>query len=461
MTKYYLKYSRLIMLFAFLHLAASVIFHILHVSDTIILTLLTMAMVLIISVKERLSVEFTSINVIFVNIAGYLLGIALASILGLFLESDILIHGASTFLTTCLVGITIVWFTRIFNSPNTEERTPISEDQLMWMGLAVGIIFILRILVNALTNSKMFLGGGILSIVSGFVSNSVIMLTLICVTIIAIQYFHTIHGRMKVLGSLAVTAVFIVTLSGISALMVAYGLPFRIDLTVTFREFLELFIVALICETTIFSIIYMSDYAVTARRAAEAAKMKANTAQAQYINLKQLVNPHFLFNSLNVLDYLVAEGNTSQSREYIRKLSGMYRYMLNNENRPVVTLSEELEYTGMYVDLMKVRFPEGFLIETDIPDEDLDRLTVTYSVQMLIENALKHNTVSADNPLTVRISSDGRSVCVSNNLIPKIETSQSTGIGLKYISRNYIDRTGKDISVERTATDYSVTMPLL
>ena len=139
----------------------------------------------------------------------------------------------------------------------------------------------------------------------------------------------------------------------------------------------------------------------------------------------------------------------------------MYRYMLNNENRPVVTLSEELEYTGMYVDLMKVRFPEGFLIETDIPDEDLDRLTVTYSVQMLIENALKHNTVSADNPLTVRISSDGRSVCVSNNLIPKIETSQSTGIGLKYISRNYIDRTGKDISVERTATDYSVTMPLL
>lgn len=108
-----------------------------------------------------------------------------------------------------------------------------------------------------------------------------------------------------------------------------------------------------------------------------------------------------------------------------------------------------------------MRFPEGFLVENRTREEDKDRFVVTYSVQMLIENAIKHNAVSADRPLMIRISSDGNTVTVTNNLIPKLTTPASTGIGLKYISRNYLDRCGHEISANRTGTDYTVSLPLL
>ena len=193
----------------------------------------------------------------------------------------------------------------------------------------------------------------------------------------------------------------------------------------------------------------------------EAERGRANRAQHEYRQLKQQVNPHFLFNSLNILDCLIADGKGPEARDYVHKLAALYRYMLRSENEPVVQLAEEMEYVRMYLDLLKVRFSEGLDVETDLQEEDLNRYIVKYSLQMLIENAQKHNSITPAEPLRLRISSDGVFVSVRNNRIPKLTPPESTGLGLKYISQAYRERSGKDIRIRETDHEYQVELPLL
>ena len=217
----------------------------------------------------------------------------------------------------------------------------------------------------------------------------------------------------------------------------------------------------MIIEAAIYSIVYMIDSAQAARRSMVTERDRANLAKFEYLNLKRQVNPHFLFNSLNILDCLIADGKNDDARDFVRKLSRLYRYMLRNENEPLVSLSEEMEYVDMYVDLLKLRFGDGLIVEKDIREEDLNRYIVKYSVQMLIENANKHNSVSTSEPLKVSIRTDGEKVEVTNNRNPKLTETESTGLGLKYIRQNYLDRGGKDIVIDNNDEYYRVALPLL
>lgn len=205
----------------------------------------------------------------------------------------------------------------------------------------------------------------------------------------------------------------------------------------------------------------MINYALTARQKVDREKEKKHVAQFRYQKLKRQVNPHFLFNSLNALDCLVCEEKTEQASTYIHKLASVYRYMIRSEEEVVVTLGEELTFVGMYIDLLKVRFPEGFDVHIDVPAEDQARFVLPCSIQLLIENATKHNTVSVENPLIIKVVSDGIQVKVSNNIIPKVTSTPSTGLGQKYIRQQYLDLSGKPILIEKNETTYSVTLPLL
>ena len=135
--------------------------------------------------------------------------------------------------------------------------------------------------------------------------------------------------------------------------------------------------------------------------------------------------------------------------------------MIKSEDEELVKLSDELVFIEKYTDLLKVRFTEGLQIETDIDDGCLNRLILPCSLQLLIENATKHNAVSADNPLKIKIEASDGTIRVKNNIIPKITRSQSTGLGHKYISRQYLDLCGKSIDIDITENDYCVTVPLL
>lgn len=196
-------------------------------------------------------------------------------------------------------------------------------------------------------------------------------------------------------------------------------------------------------------LVFLAEYALRISARAQQDQEKARLAQYSYLKLKQQVNPHFLFNSLNVLDCLVNEQKTEQSSTYIHKLAGIYRYMIGSEDRTLVPLRDEMEFVGQYVDLMLVRFPKGLEVEIDIPESILSRNVVPCAVQMLVENATKHNVVSESKPLHIHIGIDEFDrLVVINNIRPK-RTSRpdSTGLGLKYIQEQYLDLSGRGIEI--------------
>ena len=212
---------------------------------------------------------------------------------------------------------------------------------------------------------------------------------------------------------------------------------------------------------TLAVVVVLAEYALRLQRRALAANEQANLAQYRYHKLKQQVNPHFLFNSLNVLDYLIQEQTREDASRYTHKLAEVYRYMIRSEDETTVRLRDEMEFVTKYADLLQVRFPEGLEVQADTPEEAVARSVVPCCVQLLVENALKHNAVQPDHPLRIGISSDGESVTVTNNRIPKFRRVASTGLGLQYIRQQYQDLSGKSITVLEDEQNYTVTLPLL
>ena len=139
----------------------------------------------------------------------------------------------------------------------------------------------------------------------------------------------------------------------------------------------------------------------------------------------------------------------------------LYRYLIETEEEKLVPLSEEMDFVNKYTDLMKVRFESSLKVETEIEEETAGKFVVPCSIQLLIENATKHNAVSEETPLRISVKVEDESVSVKNNLSPKITSIQSTGLGQTYIRQLYQDLSGKQIKIEKNETDYCVTLPLL
>ena len=205
----------------------------------------------------------------------------------------------------------------------------------------------------------------------------------------------------------------------------------------------------------------MISYAITAQLEMQAEREKANLAQYRYIKLKRQVNPHFLFNSLNVLDSIICENKPEQASLYTHKLAGIYRYIIKSEDEDIVPLRDELVFVQLYIDLMKLRFPEGFDVKINVPEEHMARFVLPCSIQLLIENATKHNAVSVDNPLLIKIEIKDDAIHVSNNIVSKVTVSPSTGLGQQYISHMYKDLSDKPVEIIKNEEFYCVILPLL
>ena len=325
----------------------------------------------------------------------------------------------------------------------------------------MGVIFVLRLAYVELFSSPSFSTDRLYHMADLLASNSAALIILLCVNIIYVRHTRRRETRHGPIAEIAAFLLFVLLTSACVALITGLHLPFAFDRSFTAREFLQLWIITLLVEVILYSVVFMVDYALVARAVLRAERGKAHQAQFRYMKLKQQVNPHFLFNSLNILDCLVCEQRTEQASVYIHKLAGIYRYMLQNEEETLVRLHEEMAFVGMYVDLLQVRFPEGFRVETDISDEVMNRHVLPCSVQLLIENAIKHNSVGADRPLVIRIVAEAEAVTVSNNLQLKVSGNPSTRVGLNYIRQQYLDLSGIPIGIRRTDTEYCVTLPLL
>lgn len=456
-----LKVSGIIHLFAALHAAVALLCRIAGVNDELVLTLLTIVLIVLICLKRGVNVEFTASSVIIVNVIGYLLGTGGAELLERIIRSPLAVHAVSTFLTTELLGWGLVWFTRFFRRGDDAPRSASWNPRIGLMLLAVGAIFVLRLAYVELFATPSFSADRLYQMADLLISNSVALIILLCVNIIFVRHMRR-HGERPVFAKGLELSVFVVLTTVAVTLIAELRLPFNFNGAFSWREFFQLSILTLLVEATLYSVIFMVDYALVARAVLRAERGRTHQAQFLYMKLKQQLNPHFLFNSLNILDCLVCEQRTEQASAYIHKLAGVYRYMLRNEEETLVLLKEELDFVAKYVDLLQVRFPDGFRVETDIADGALPRHVVPCSLQLLIENAIKHNAVEASSPLVIRIVATADSVTVTNNLQPKVSSgAASTHVGLNYIRQQYLDLANLPIGIVRTGTEYRVTLPLL
>lgn len=446
-----IKVSLIIHIFALLHAAVALVCRTAGIDDELFLTILTMAMSIIICMRQGLKIEFTAAVVIIVNIIGFTLGTLGAKALLTFINSDSAVHALSTLITTEILGWCIVALTNVFRDKTEDAGQLGSSPYLKWLLLIASGIFMLRILIVVLFARVSFEQGKVWDVTGKVMSNSFATIMLICVNIL---FIRSIEKRPKPASRISTVAIYVAFML-LAALLEAFLVGFEDT------DFTLLAGISLIVQITIYCIVYMINYTIKAQNEMQTEREKANMAQYRYLKLKRQVNPHFLFNSLNILDCMVCEGKTEQSSVYIHKLAGIYRYMIRSEEEQVVPLREELEFVGKYVDLLKVRFPEGLEVNMDVQQEALARYVLPCSIQLLIENATKHNAVTPENPLVIEVKVQDDTVCVSNNLLPKVTKNPSTGLGQKYIRQLYQDLSGKQIDIEQTADRYCVTLPLL
>ena len=336
-----LKVSGIIHLFAVLHAVVALSCHLAGINDELVLTLLTIVLIVLICLKRGLNVEFTAASVIVVNVIGYLLGTGGAQLIELLLHAPPVVHAVSTFITTEILGWSIVWFTKLFRrGDDTASRSSAWTPRIGLLLLAVGVIFVLRLAYVELFASPSFSSDRLYHMADLLASNSAALIILLCVNIIYVRHTRRRETRHGLIAEIAAFLLFVLLTSACVALITGLHLPFAFDRSFSAREFLQLWIVTLLVEVTLYSVVFMVDYALVARAVLRAERGKAHQAQFRYMKLKQQVNPHFLFNSLNILDCLVCEQRTEQASAYIHKLAGIYRYMLQNEEETLVRLRE-------------------------------------------------------------------------------------------------------------------------
>lgn len=203
---------------------------------------------------------------------------------------------------------------------------------------------------------------------------------------------------------------------------------------------------------------YLEEYTTQLR---EADQLKRMNSQAQVQLVKSQIHPHFLFNNLNVLSGMLIRDNP-EANLFLEQFSKVYRYILSNQDKEVVELQKELDFIVSYLFLLKTRFDQGLQVNIQIPKEYTSLYVIPAALQMLIENAIKHNEVSSGRPLHLQILTEGgESLVVSNNIQPKIAPEPSSRIGLLNIQQRYEMISGRKVEIRQTASRFEVTIPLL
>lgn len=181
---------------------------------------------------------------------------------------------------------------------------------------------------------------------------------------------------------------------------------------------------------------------------------------SQLEGLKNQVNPHFLFNSLNTLAAIIPEDQERGVR-FVTKLSKVYRYILDIKDQKLISVREELDYLHSYTYLLKERFGKNIIIDINVDSSDFGKLIMPLSLQITFENAIKHNVITSSRPLHIQVYMENENLVVKNNLQRKSTVGSSTKMGLQNIKNRYSFFTDKEVGVIATMKHFIVTLPLL
>jgi len=232
-------------------------------------------------------------------------------------------------------------------------------------------------------------------------------------------------------------------------------LPTRMDkISITAVFILDLF-AGLAVNFMFFTEHFFKQWKRTFQRAE---RLEREKTQVQYDNLKNQLNPHMLFNAFTSLNSLINE-NPEHASRFLKHLSKVYRYLLENDE--IVSLRKESEFLQNYIYLLDMRFGEAIRINVDISEKDKDRNIVPVTLQNLLENALKHNILTKDRPLAIRIFTENDYICIENSLQRKSRVESSNKQGLENLKNLYRYLDSKEVMVEERADKFCVKVPLI
>lgn len=447
----------IIHLFAAAHALIATMSRVVNYVDDLPLTVLTIALIVIIALRHRLHAEMIAILTLVGTFAGYLIGTYGATLIALVVPNPILSSALSTMLYTELLGWGVYAFARLRGDQHDTRggwSPPVAH-----LILIVSMILLFRISYTLIFNSDYFIHTSIYHEAHRVLKNTFALLVMLCGNLFFASFRPRIVERreLRTIGSVLL----IVAFSAVITLIVYYNFPNGNTAIFAMLPYLRLYAVVLLCDVVVYALMKLVVSVLISKSELSTERGKKHLAQFQYNKLKMQINPHFLFNSLNILDYLVQEQKSERASAFIRKLADCYRYMLKTEDEQLVPLSEEVSFAHKYIDLLQERFTDGFSVQFELSERALRRYVIPCSLQLLIENGTKHNIVSSEQPLVITIRDEADTLYVTNNLQPRISRQASTGKGLKNIRQQYLDLSDRTILVEQTDTHFTVQLPLL
>jgi len=232
------------------------------------------------------------------------------------------------------------------------------------------------------------------------------------------------------------------------------------DIEITYGQllFIRLFRACIISSLTWFVVFYYRVQLVLRQSMLENAYLKQENLQAQLSSLKQQISPHFLFNALNTLSSLSHE---EVVKEYVLNLSEVYRYVLRYQEKKEVQVQDELVFIHAYVYILKSRFEDGVKINITVNPNNLQQKILPFSLQLLVENAIKHNSISYRDPLSINIYDLNGALVVENDFRPRITMESPSGTGLQNLSKRYQLAAGREIQITRNSSTFKVEIPFL
>lgn len=260
-----------------------------------------------------------------------------------------------------------------------------------------------------------------------------------------------------ILGSTVITLIGLFVLRALTAMLVN-GLTFNAFMMHEKIAYYQFGLWITLTIVAIFHVVYF--YNKYQQNKIKEQKVIAGTASAKFDALKNQLDPHFLFNSLNVLTSLIEE-NPENAQKFTTSLSKVYRYVLEQKNKELVTVDEELEFAKTYMLLLKMRFEDSIVFEILNKATNPESKVVPLSLQLLLENAVKHNMVTSSHPLHIKIFEDHGYLVVENNLQPKQIVKKSSGVGLENIKQRYHLLTNKKVNINQQANRFAVAIPML
>lgn len=307
------------------------------------------------------------------------------------------------------------------------------KSGLRWGIGIVGYYLWFQAFYNSIRFGSMFYYESLANALIGFLYNFPPVLTVFLLNILIVFKLVKVRNMtFKVLGDLVLSAVAMLTVNLLfEGLMMLMGKNANVDWTGTMLNDIIIFLAV--------EMVYYYNRLINSRKETEEAQKRA--LQYQYDALKSQINPHFLFNALNLLHSLV-NIDPMKSQVFIRELARMYRYIMAKQNCMTVTVEEEFAFLESYISVLKMRYNNKLEVRIigSLPEEE--RYIIPFTMQLLIENVTKHNVISTTSPMTVSIIISEKGIEISNPIRPRPSESVSR-IGLRYLTKLYATRHGE------------------